>query len=87
MGQNTVKIQFGGKQVDATPIDVNQAAEKWNEYLLEDGSVLKMKLVLKKVYRIEGQYDMEGNPIYAMQSTNVSSTTSPSELKRKPPTA
>lgn len=85
MAEEKVSLNMGGKQVQATSIDVNQSGEKWNEYLLEDGTVLKMKLVLKKVYRVDGEYDEEGNPVYVMQSTNVTSVSAPSDLKRKQP--
>lgn len=86
MPQDKVKITYGGRQVEATPIDVNQSNEKWNEYLLEDGTVLKMKLVLKKTLRIDGEYDAEGNPIYVMQSQNITTVNSPKELRRSNPT-
>lgn len=82
MPQDKTMINYGGRQVEATPVEVNQANEKWNEYLLEDGSVLKMKLVLKKVLRVDDQYDAEGNPIYVMQSTNVTTVNSPKDLKK-----
>lgn len=83
------KINFGGREVDGTFVEVNSSNERWNEYLLEDGTVLKMKLILKKVMKIDGQYDPEGNPVYVMQSTNVSAINSPSHLRRpkNPPLA
>lgn len=84
MAENKVSINFGGRQVEATPVEVNQSSERWNEYLLEDGTVMKMKLVLKKVLRVDGEFDSEGNPVYIMQSTNVSSITAPDHLKHKP---
>ena len=80
MAGNKVKIQYAGREAEATPVEVNQAGEKWNEYLLEDGTVLKMKLILKKIMRVENEFDSEGNPVYVMQTTNVTSVTSP----RKP---
>ena len=83
MPTDKVKINFGGREVEATPVEVNQSSERWNEYLLEDGTVLKMKLVLTKIFRIDNEYDKEGNPAYVMQSTNVTSVNSPKELKRK----
>ena len=83
MPNDKVSINFGGRQVEASPIDVSQCSERWNEYLLEDGTVLKMKLVLQKVLRVDGQYDAERNPVYIMQSTNVSTVSSPEELKKK----
>ena len=86
MAHEKVMINFGGRQVQATPVDVNQSSEKWNEYFMEDGTVLKMKLVLKKVFKVEGEFDPEGNPVYVMQSTNVTSVSAPGNLK-KPGTA
>ena len=83
MANDKVMINLGGRQVEAVQIDVNQSNEKWNEYLLEDGTVLKMKLVLKKVLRVDGEYDQEGNPVYVMQSTNVTTVNVPNPLKKK----
>ena len=77
MGSPKVKIQYAGREAEATPVEVNHASEKWNEYLLEDGTVLKMKLILKKILRVENEVDAEGNPVYVMQTTNVTSVTSP----------
>ncbi|MBL7197941.1 MAG: hypothetical protein ISS47_07550 [Candidatus Omnitrophica bacterium] len=82
MPTDKVKINFGGREVEATPMEVSQSSERWNEYLLEDGTVLKMKLVLTKVLRIDNEYDREGNPRYIMQSTNVTSVNSPKNLKK-----
>ena len=77
MGSNKIKIQYAGREVEAIPVEVNQSSEKWNEYLLEDGTVLKMKLILKKILRVENEFDAEGNPVYVMQTTNVTAVTSP----------
>ena len=77
-----VTINFNGRQVEAIPVEVNQTSERWNEYFLEDGSVLKMKLVLKKVFRVDQEFDEEGNPVYVMQSTHVTSISAPKDLKR-----
>ncbi len=82
MSQNKEKINFGGKEVDGIPVDVHQSSERWNEYFLEDGSVLKMKLVLKKVFRVDNEFDPEGNPVYVMQSTNVTSVTAAKNLRK-----
>ncbi|MFH1692019.1 MAG: hypothetical protein ABIC68_05580 [Candidatus Omnitrophota bacterium] len=78
-----VKINFGNELVEATSINVNQANEYFNQYFLEDGTVLKIKLVATKVFRIDDRFDQEGNPIYFVQSTNVLSVDSPSHLKKK----
>ncbi len=81
---NRVKIKLpNGEWADAAPVGINQSSEQWNHYLLEDGSVLKVKLVVTKVSRIDNAYDAEGNPLYIFQSTNVTSVESPENLKKK----
>jgi hypothetical protein len=78
-----VKLNFGSEVVEATPININQANEYFNQYFLEDGTLLKMKLVATKIFRLDDRYDQEGNPVYFVQSTNVLSVDSPSSLKKK----
>jgi hypothetical protein len=84
MSGNKVKINFGGEEVEATLIEINQAGEQWNQYLLDDGTIIKMKLVATKVLRVDDKYDKEGNPVYFVQSTNVISVAAPDNLRRKP---
>jgi hypothetical protein len=80
---NKIKINFGAEEVEALPIDINQTNEYWNQYLLDDGTVIKMKLVATKVLRIDNKYDLEGNPLYIIQSTNITSVNAPDNLKKK----
>jgi hypothetical protein len=80
---NKIKINFGGEEVEALPIEINQTSEYWNQYLLDDGTLIKMKLVATKVLRVDGKYDPEGNPLYIIQSTNITSVNAPDNLKKK----
>lgn len=81
---NKIKIKFpDGREKDATPVEINQASEQWSHYLLDDGSTLKVKLVVTKISRVDNEYDVEGNPVYVFQSTNVTSVSAPESLKRK----
>lgn len=64
---------------DGTPRDVTEVGfrsmgEHWNEYLLDDGTVARAKLVVTTVYRIDGQVDHKGQPVYLLESTNVVAT-------------
>ena len=78
------KINFQGREVDATEVEFQTRKEDWSEYQLMDGSVVKMKLVVSEIFRIEGMYDNERNPVYHIKSTNVAGVRSPDSLKRKP---
>ena len=79
------KINHKGQLKDAELIDVQQAREEWNQYLLADGSVVKLKIVVTEVWRIEGEYDADGNPIYQVRSGHVMVVNAPDTL-RKPTT-
>ncbi len=80
-----VKINLGNEIVEATPVGINQSSEYFNQYFLDDGTVLRMKLVATRVLRVEGRYDQDGNPVYFVQSTNVLSADAPSHLRRPSP--
>ncbi len=77
-------INFRGRQVEATEVKFQTRKEDWNEYQLMDGSVLRMKLVVAEVYRIENVYDEENNPVYQVKSTNLLVVKSPDALKKNP---
>lgn len=79
------RIVFNNEQVEATEIGFRTAGEHWNEYLTDDGSVLRLKLVVTGVLRIDGKFDDAGNPVYAVQSTNVVSVSAPDELRKREP--
>ncbi len=78
------KIPFKGQEVDATEVEFQTRKEDWNEYQLMDGSVIKIKLVVGSIFKVAGEYDDEGNPVYVVRSKNVLMVRSPDNLKRKP---
>jgi len=78
------KINFQGREVDATEVDFQTRKEDWNEYQLMDGSEIKIKLVVSGIFRIDGMYDDEGNPVYQIKSANIAAVKSPDNLRRKP---
>lgn len=69
--------------VEATDIDFTEEKESWNTYKLNDGTTLKVKLVLRGVKRLK-KYNQDRLPIYLIQSQNIVRTTNvPEELKAK----
>ncbi len=70
-------------EVDVTVVGYRSGGENWNEYLADDGTVIRIKLVVTEVVRVDGQYDPEGNPVYLVRSTNVTSISAPEELRRQ----
>lgn len=76
------KIRIGDALVDATEVGFRPAGEHWNEYLLDDGTVVRIKLVVTSVVRVDGQFDNDGDPLYMVNSTNVMGVSSPEDLRR-----
>jgi len=75
------------KNIDMSKtVDLDWTSEKeyWNEYKLDDGTVLKVKIVLRGVRRAE-QHNTDGTPIYLINAQNVVRATKvPKELRGKP---
>ena len=81
---NRQKMNFQGREVWGQLIPVTNTQENWNQYILDDGSVVKSKTVVTEIYRIEDFFDPEGNPVYYVKSTNILSVNAPEDLKKKP---
>ena len=77
------KVPFKGREVDASEVDFQTRKEDWNEYQLMDGSFIRMKLVVGDIFKVAGEYDDEGNPIYIVRSKNVLMVRSPDNLKKR----
>ena len=68
MAERKVKIPIPGKgMVDGSEVQLLESVERWTELKLEDGTVLRVKPIVTSVVRIDGQYDLQGNPMYAIQ--------------------
>ena len=68
------RIQIPGRgQTDVTEVGFRATGEHWNEYLLDDGTVARVKLVVTSVYRVDGEQDHKGQPVYLIESSNVTS--------------
>ena len=52
--------------MDFRPLD-----EAWSSYRLEDGTVIKIKVVATKVYKLRGVDPLTGGPRFLAISSNV----------------
>ena len=73
-----------GREVEAMGVDFETVKEDWNEYKLEDGTVLKFKTVVSSIIRTEDYDPMTGDPVYHIRSTNILRANVPEEMKRLP---
>lgn len=83
-----VKIHLpNGREIDAMDVDFETIREDWNEYKLEDGTILKFKTIVSSIIRTAEFDPMTGDPVYHVRSTNILRVKVPEELKRLPSTA
>ncbi len=66
-----MKIQFQGKEVEATEVDVLTKDEHFNTYQLSDGNILMFEEVLTSIVRLEGLKNPDDSPIYIFQHQTV----------------
>jgi hypothetical protein len=64
-------------------VPIIETIEKWSEIKLEDGAVLRIKPNVLSVIRVTDQYDPDGNPVYALRSSQVMTVVSAPERYRK----
>lgn len=70
-----------GRKISATEISVKKATEHWNEYELEDGNILKMKLILVKIIKADAKNEITGEPIYISNTQNLMTLTMKEDKK------
>lgn len=64
----------------ATEIEMIDAKERWSEYRLADGTTLRLKPVMIAIFRADGQYTPDGEPVYNMKSTLITDVRAPASL-------
>ena len=68
---------------EAELIEIASSKEPTNVYELSDGSVISLKTVVTEIWRVDGVYDGDGNPLYVTKSGNIATTTASEKLRKK----
>lgn len=66
-----------GEEVDFE----SEGAEKWNIYLLADGTKLRLKAIAASIIRLD-EYLPTGDPVYMVNASTLVATDVPDQLKR-----
>jgi hypothetical protein len=78
------KIRIGDQEVMAEEIEFEAPeGEKWNKYILHDGTELKLKAIVADIFRVDGQYTPAGEPLYSVNASLIVNTNAPEHLRRK----
>lgn len=88
MPERKVKVPFplpNSPLRDGVDVPIKESTDRWTETTLEDGTVIRIKPGIIEAVRIEGEYDPEGNPAYALKVQPTTLLIAPEHLKRKAP--
>lgn len=82
MAKKTVKLP-NNQTVEGESVGFKAETEPWYEYQCEDGTTLRVKLVVSEIVRLDGVYTPEGDPVYTIKSQNVVSAQVPEGLRKE----
>lgn len=78
------KVKLGDRLVDGVEVSVDESSERFSEAKLSDGTKVRVKLSVISAYRIDGEYDKDGNPMYSFNMAPIISIVDcPPHLKKK----
>lgn len=77
------KLQIGVETVEGVDLDFRTLREEWNEYETEDGTRIRVKLVVSGIIRTDRYDHQTDQPIYVVQSGNIVVTKALDELKEE----
>ena len=73
-----------GTMAGGVEVDYELKGEPWTVVELSDGTVLKIRPMLAKIFRLDRYHPMNGEPLYFIQSQPQILAKVPANLKRKP---
>ncbi|MFZ0737757.1 MAG: hypothetical protein WBL70_12555 [Candidatus Acidiferrales bacterium] len=86
MPEKRVKIPFAGVPegtADGHEVPILESTERWSEVRLEDGTAIRVKPNVISAVRIDGQFDQDGNPTYALRTSMTMAVISSPERLHK----
>lgn len=73
---------FAGQQVPGEEVEFEAEIDRFNVYLLADGTKVKVKAAVLKIVRLEA-WTADGDPIYLVNTQPMVSSDVPDSLKRR----
>jgi len=71
MPERETQVPFGDRMVDGMEVPISEGAERWSEFTLEDGTIIRAKVNIISVVRVNNEHDASGNPVYVINAAPV----------------
>jgi hypothetical protein len=84
MPERKVQLPIGNTVLSGSDVPITKKTEGLYEYELEDGSIIRVGLVVTQVIRVDGSFDGDGNPVYIVRNGIVTNTIQGGEKVRRP---
>ncbi len=65
---------------EGSVVGIASQSEPWATAELEDGTEIRIRLVINEVIRLDGEYGADGQPVYVVMSQNIMSVNAPEHL-------
>ena len=72
-----VLMNIGPNQVEAESMGFESVEEQWSRYKLEDGTIVKLKVVVSDIFKLPEPDPVTGLPQLLVRSNNVVSVEPP----------
>lgn len=56
-----------GSIKEGVDVAIDESNERWSEVKLKDGVILRIKFSIIQIIKVEGEFDKEGSPVYAVK--------------------
>ena len=66
-----MNLNLGGKVVEVEKMEFKPIEENWNLYRLEDGSLVKLRMIVSEIFKLPGSDPVTGIPQFLAKSSNV----------------
>jgi hypothetical protein len=72
------------EMIEGFDVPIEEALERWSEFKLEDGTVIRVRMNVISVIRIPDTYDATGGPVYVMNGAPTMAIVNvPDNLRKK----
>ena len=65
------RLTLGDKIIEAEKMDFKPIDESWSLYRLEDGTIIKLRLIVSEIYKLPGVDPVTRMPLFLAKSSNV----------------
>ena len=72
-----IRINIGNQSAEAESMEFTPIDEQWSRYRLEDGTIVKIKIVASEVFKLPQPDPITGLPQLIVRSSNVMSVEPP----------